>query len=112
MTGAILRIRRSTSTAPDMIRVLVGKELISFERNTPSPVIESACAKLGITKDQLQAAFLNAALGLKHEIERVRRRIDSDEEKDRREYLESWIADFECQRKALLNLLDAEGAAQ
>jgi hypothetical protein len=64
-----LRIRQPTSTPPDMIRVLVGEGLISFERNTPAPVIESACAKVGITKDQLQAAFLNAALGLKHEIE-------------------------------------------
>jgi hypothetical protein len=42
----------------------------------------------------------------------VRRRINSDAEKDRREYLESWIADYECQRKALLNLLDAEGSPQ
>jgi hypothetical protein len=49
-------------------------------------------------------ALLSKVAEIEHEISRVRRRIDSDEEKDRRDYLEAWIADFERQRRDLLNL--------
>ena len=52
-----------------------------------------------MTHEDLYNAFLAAAVELEHEIARVHRRINSDEEKDRRDYLEGWIADFRRQQR-------------
>jgi hypothetical protein len=63
----------------------------------------------GITPEQLNGAFFKAFAELEHEIFRVRRRIASDQEKDRREYLESWITYYRSQQGGLLRLIGESG---
>jgi hypothetical protein len=108
-----------------MLRLFVGdgkRILLCVERDV-WPLIKATLERLlrrsprasGVNEDEevndmLSKVFLDAFAELEHEISRVRRRIASDEEKDRRDYLETWIARYRDQQKHMLRLIGEGGA--
>jgi hypothetical protein len=79
---------------------LIAKGYLKHHQRRDWRAIEKAINNIDYTF--LATAFWARYIELGHEIERVHRRINSAEEADRRDYLESWIADYESWRAWLL----------